>query len=70
MESSCAIYFENNRYGMGTAVNRSAAGKDLYERATVFGIEGEKINGMDFFEVSQAAIRARDIFMKIQSLMF
>ena len=26
---------ENNRYGMGTAVNRSAAGKDLYERATV-----------------------------------
>ena len=51
---------ENNRYGMGTAVNRSAAGKDLYERATVFGIEGEKINGMDFFEVSQAAIRARD----------
>ena len=51
---------ENNRYGMGTAVNRSAAGKDLYERATVFGIKGEKINGMDFFEVSQAAIRARD----------
>ena len=51
---------ENNKYGMGTAVNRSAAGKDLYERATVFGIEGEKINGMDFFEVSQAAIRARD----------
>ena len=51
---------ENNRYGMGTAVNRSAAGKELYERATVFGIEGEKINGMDFFEVSQAAIRARD----------
>ena len=51
---------ENNRYGMGTAVNRSAAGKDLFERATVFGIEGEKINGMDFFEVSQAAIRARD----------
>jgi len=51
---------ENNRYGMGTSVNRSAAGKDLYERATVFGVKGEKINGMDFFEVSQAAIRARD----------
>ena len=51
---------ENNRYGMGTSVNRSAAGKDLYERANVFGVKGEKINGMDFFEVSQAAIRARD----------
>ena len=51
---------ENNRYSMGTAVDRSAAGKDLYERATVFGIKGEKVNGMNFFDVSQAAIRARD----------
>ena len=32
----------------------------VYRNSTVFGIEGEKINGMDFFEVSQAAIRARD----------
>ena len=45
---------------MGTAVDRSAAGKDLYERATVFGIKGEKVNGMNFFDVSKAAIRARD----------
>ena len=51
---------ENNKYGMGTAVNRSAAGNDLFERATVFGIKGEKINGMNFFDVSEAAIRARE----------
>ncbi len=51
---------ENNRYGMGTSVERSAAGNELYERACVFGIKGEKVNGMDFFDVSQAAIRARD----------
>ena len=51
---------ENNRYGMGTSIERSAAGTELYKRATVFGIKGEKINGMDFFEVSQSAIRARD----------
>ena len=51
---------ENNKYGMGTAVNRAAAGKELFERATVFGIKGEKINGMNFFDVSQAAIRARE----------
>ena len=51
---------ENNRYGMGTAVNRSAAGNELFERATVFGIKGEKINGMNFFDVSEAAIRARE----------
>ena len=51
---------ENNKYGMGTAVNRSAAGNELFERATVFGIKGEKINGMSFFDVSEAAIRARE----------
>ena len=51
---------ENNKYGMGTAVNRSAAGNELFARATVFGIKGEKINGMNFFDVSQAAIRARE----------
>lgn len=51
---------ENNKYGMGTAVNRAAAGNELFERATVFGIKGEKINGMNFFDVSQAAIRARE----------
>jgi len=51
---------ENNKYGMGTAVNRSAAGNELFERATVFGIKGEKINGMNFFNVSEAAIRARE----------
>ena len=51
---------ENNKYGMGTAVNRSAAGNELFERATVFGIKGEKINGMNFFDVSEVAIRARE----------
>ena len=51
---------ENNKYGMGTSIGRSAAGNELYERATVFGIKGEKVNGMNFFTVSDAAIRARD----------
>ena len=51
---------ENNKYGMGTSVNRSAAGNELFERATVFGIKGEKIDGMNFFDVSEAAIRARE----------
>ena len=51
---------ENNKYGMGTSIGRSAAGNELYERATVFGIKGEKVDGMNFFTVSEAAIRARD----------
>ncbi len=51
---------ENNKYGMGTSIGRSAAGNELFERATVFGIKGEKVDGMNFFTVSNAAIRARD----------
>ncbi len=55
---------ENNKYGMGTSIGRSAAGNELFERATVFGIKGEKVNGMNFFTVSDAAIRARDYINK------
>ena len=55
---------ENNQYGMGTSTKRSAAGNDLYERAKVFGIEGVKIDGMNFFDVSKAAIVARDYIIK------
>ena len=51
---------ENNKYGMGTSIGRSAAGNELFERATVFGIKGEKVDGMNFFTVSDAAIRARE----------
>ena len=55
---------ENNQYGMGTSTKRSAAGSDLFERAKVFGIEGVKIDGMNFFDVSKAAIVARDYIIK------
>tara|TARA_B110000444_G_scaffold121995_1_gene114836 strand:- start:376 stop:1038 length:663 start_codon:yes stop_codon:yes gene_type:complete len=55
---------ENNQYGMGTSTKRSAAGNDLFERAKVFGIEGVKIDGMNFFDVSKAAIVARDYIIK------
>ena len=55
---------ENNKYGMGTSIGRSAAGGELYERATVFGIKGEKVDGMNFFNVSESAIRAREYIKK------
>ena len=55
---------ENNKYGMGTAADRVAAGGNLVDRAKVFGIEGKKVDGMDFFEVSKAAIEARDFINK------
>jgi pyruvate dehydrogenase E1 component alpha subunit len=42
---------ENNEYSMGTSVSRSTAMTDLYKKGESFGIDGVKINGMNFVEV-------------------
>lgn len=42
---------ENNEYSMGTAVARGCSTTDLYKRGESFGIEGRRVNGMNFFEV-------------------
>ena len=49
---------ENNKYGMGTSVNRAAAGTDLYKRGQPFGIPGEIVDGMNVFKVIDAAHKA------------
>ena len=49
---------ENNKYGMGTSVDRASAGLDLYKRGEAFGIPGEKIDGMNVFKVIEAADKA------------
>ncbi len=49
---------ENNKYGMGTSVDRAAAGLDLYKRGEAFGIPGEKVDGMNVFAVIEAADKA------------
>ena len=51
---------ENNMYGMGTAVDRAAAGSALYKRGEVFGIKGEVVDGMNVFKVIDAAQKAGD----------
>jgi pyruvate dehydrogenase E1 component alpha subunit len=38
---------ENNRYAMGTSVERSSAQADLYKRGASFNIPGEQVDGMD-----------------------
>ena len=54
-----ALYIiENNMYGMGTSVNRAAAGSDLYKRGEAFGIPGEIVDGMNVFKVRDAALKA------------
>tara|TARA_Y100001980_G_scaffold44415_1_gene23494 strand:+ start:129 stop:1091 length:963 start_codon:yes stop_codon:yes gene_type:complete len=49
---------ENNKYGMGTSVDRAAAGSDLFKRGEAFGIPGEKVDGMNVFKVIEAADKA------------
>src|SRR5947207_10637830 len=42
---------ENNRYGMGTSVERASAVTDLYRHGEAFGIAGERVGGMDVLAV-------------------
>lgn len=56
---------ENNVYGMGTACKRvCSGGTDLYKKGSIFNIKGEKVDGMNFFEVAEAVARARDYMVK------
>jgi pyruvate dehydrogenase E1 component alpha subunit len=42
---------ENNRYGMGTSIDRASSVKDLYQRASAYGIPRREVNGMDLLAV-------------------
>ena len=49
---------ENNKYGMGTSVDRAAAGEHLYKRGEAFNIPGQIVDGMNVFKVIEAAYKA------------
>ncbi len=49
---------ENNRYAMGTSVNRASAQTDFSKRGVSFNIPGEQVDGMDVRAVDAAAQRA------------
>jgi len=49
---------ENNRYGMGTSVERASATTELYRPGEAFGIPGERVDGMDVLAVRAAGARA------------
>ena len=48
---------ENNKYSMGTAQARHAAG-ELYKRGEAYGIPGKQVDGMDVVKVRAAAEEA------------
>ena len=45
---------ENNRYGMGTSIDRASSVKDLYQRASAYGARARDVNGMDIVAVRSA----------------
>ena len=48
---------ENNKYAMGTAIERAAATTDFSHRGLSFDIPGEQVNGMDVRAVHEASGR-------------
>lgn len=52
---------ENNGYGLSTPVSEQYACENLVDRAAGYGLEGMLIDGNDFFEVSDAVTKARQL---------
>ena len=55
---------ENNGYGLSTPTSEQYACKDLVDRAAGYGLEGMKIDGNDFFAVTEAIEKARKLALK------
>jgi pyruvate dehydrogenase E1 component alpha subunit len=49
---------ENNRYGMGTALERASAINDIAERACSYDMPNEVVDGQDIVAVREATARA------------
>jgi pyruvate dehydrogenase E1 component alpha subunit len=56
----CLFIIENNQYGMGTSVERTTAMTDLAAKFNAYGIENEKVDGMDLEAVIECAERVAE----------
>ncbi|HZO90484.1 MAG TPA: pyruvate dehydrogenase (acetyl-transferring) E1 component subunit alpha [Chthonomonadaceae bacterium] len=57
----CLFILENNRYAMGTSVERHSSQTDFVKRVTnAYNIAGERVDGMDVLAVRAAAERILD----------
>ncbi len=61
---------ENNRYGMGTAVDRASAVSEIRQKAEGFLIPNDCVDGMDVMTVRDAAQNAMDKVRKDKSPYF
>jgi pyruvate dehydrogenase E1 component alpha subunit len=51
---------ENNRYGMGTSIDRASARTDFFHRGMAYGIPGEQVDGMNVLAVHEAGLAATE----------
>ena len=49
---------ENNRYAMGTAIDRALAQPEVWRFAETYGVHGEAVDGMDVLAVRECVARA------------
>jgi pyruvate dehydrogenase E1 component alpha subunit len=54
----CLFIIENNRYGMGTAVERASAVNDIYKRGSSYDMPRDVVDGQDVLAVRAAAADA------------
>jgi pyruvate dehydrogenase E1 component alpha subunit len=50
----CVFIIENNRYGMGTSLERASAIHDIYERGAAYNMPRAQCDGQDVFAVREA----------------
>lgn len=55
MKLPCIYVIENNRYSMGTSLERASASRDLSQNGAPWGIPGVRVDGMDVAAVKKAA---------------
>ena len=55
MKLPVVFIIENNKYGMGTSVERASASQDLSQNGAPWGIPGMVVDGMDVGAVKAAA---------------
>ncbi|HJP82482.1 MAG TPA: pyruvate dehydrogenase (acetyl-transferring) E1 component subunit alpha [Fimbriimonadaceae bacterium] len=62
----CIFIIENNEFAMGTRLEYHAAEPQLYKRGQAFGIQSERIDGMDVLQMKKDAQRIVDWVRKNQ----